>query len=45
MKTLLSILGGVSFYGPAGIILGPITVSLLYALLDIYSAIIRKPVQ
>ena len=45
LVTLLSILGGVSFYGPAGIILGPITVSLLYALLDIYSAIIRKPVQ
>ncbi len=43
LMTLLSILGGVSFYGPLGVILGPITVSLLYGLLDIYSALIRKP--
>lgn len=34
---LLGILGGVSFYGPMGVLLGPITVSLLYALLDIYA--------
>jgi predicted PurR-regulated permease PerM len=40
--TLLAILGGVGFYGPLGVILGPITVSLLYALLDIYLAVIRN---
>lgn len=38
---LLSILGGVVFYGPLGVLLGPITVSLLYALLDIYMTLIR----
>jgi len=45
LVTLLSILGGISFYGPVGILLGPITVSLLYALLDIYSTLIRKPAR
>lgn len=41
LVTLLSILGGIGFYGPLGILLGPITVSLLYALLDIYLSVIR----
>ncbi len=33
---LLSILGGVSFFGPAGILLGPVLVSLLIILIKIY---------
>jgi len=41
LVTLLSILGGVGFYGPLGILLGPITVFLLYALLDIYLSVVR----
>lgn len=34
---LLSIIGGLAFYGPAGIFLGPLTVSLLFALYHTYS--------
>ncbi len=33
---LLSVLGGIAFFGPMGFILGPLTVSLLLALTDIY---------
>jgi predicted PurR-regulated permease PerM len=36
---LLSVLGGIGFFGPIGFILGPIILSLLFALLDIYSYI------
>lgn len=33
---LFAVLGGLAFFGPAGFILGPVTLSLLIALLDIY---------
>ncbi len=33
---LLSVLGGIQFFGPLGFILGPLVLSLLFALLDIY---------
>lgn len=33
---LLSILGGIAYFGPLGFILGPLTLSLLYALIEIY---------
>ncbi|MDE2399873.1 MAG: AI-2E family transporter [Patescibacteria group bacterium] len=33
---LLSVLGGISFLGPVGILVGPLTLSLLYALISIY---------
>ncbi len=33
---LFSILGGISLFGPVGILLGPLTISLLYALVAIY---------
>ncbi|OGG58666.1 hypothetical protein A3C86_02895 [Candidatus Kaiserbacteria bacterium RIFCSPHIGHO2_02_FULL_49_16] len=36
---LLSILGGLSVFGPVGFLLGPIILSLLFALLEIYSLI------
>lgn len=39
---LLSALGGISFFGPIGFLLGPITLSFLFALLDIYRNIIVK---
>jgi len=39
---LLAVLGGIGFFGPAGFILGPLTVSVLFALLDIYRALIIK---
>lgn len=34
---LLSVLGGLALFGPAGIFLGPLSVSLLFALLSIYA--------
>jgi predicted PurR-regulated permease PerM len=33
---LLSVLGGIGVFGPTGFLLGPVVVSLLFALLDIY---------
>jgi predicted PurR-regulated permease PerM len=33
---LFSVLGGISLMGPVGILIGPLTVSLLYALVSIY---------
>jgi len=39
---LLSVLGGLSFFGPLGFILGPLVLSLLFALLDIYGSVVAK---
>ncbi len=39
---LLSIIGGVSFFGPIGLLLGPITLSLLFVLLEIYGVISKR---
>lgn len=39
---LLSILGGVGFFGPLGFLLGPLVLSLLFALVDIYLAINKE---
>lgn len=39
---LLSIIGGLGVFGPMGFILGPLTLSLLVALLEIYSTVRRK---
>jgi predicted PurR-regulated permease PerM len=33
---LLAIFGGISYFGPLGIFLGPLTLSLLFALLSVY---------
>lgn len=33
---LLSVLGGVAFFGPIGFLMGPLTISLLVAILDVY---------
>lgn len=33
---LFSVLGGIAFFGPAGFLLGPLVLSLLYVLLDTY---------
>lgn len=41
---LLSILGGVGFFGPLGFLLGPLVLSLLFALVEIYF-LIRKEHQ
>lgn len=37
LLVLLSVLGGLIFFGPVGIFLGPLSVSLLIALLSLYS--------
>jgi len=39
---LLSILGGLGFFGPIGFIAGPVVLSLLFALFDIYPLLTRK---
>ncbi len=37
LLVLLSVLGGVIFFGPVGIFMGPLALSLLIALLDLYT--------
>ncbi len=37
LLVLLSVLGGIGFFGPMGFLFGPLLLSLLFALLDIYS--------
>lgn len=39
LLVLLSVLGGLMYFGPAGIFLGPLSLSLLFALLSIYADI------
>ncbi len=38
---LLSVFGGLAFFGPIGFLLGPLTATLFFALLDIYSLQIK----
>jgi predicted PurR-regulated permease PerM len=38
---LFGVLGGLSFFGPVGFLLGPLVLSLLFALLDIYRIMMR----
>ena len=38
---LLSVLGGIAFFGPIGFILGPVTLSLFNVLLELYSTHLR----
>jgi predicted PurR-regulated permease PerM len=42
LVVMLAVLGGISLFGPIGILLGPIIVALLYALLDIYLTLLKK---
>lgn len=39
---ILSVLGGVAFLGPVGFLLGPLSVSLFFAFLDIYVYMLSK---
>lgn len=39
---LFAVLGGLALYGPLGFLLGPLTISLLFALLDIYRILVLK---
>ncbi|MFA6463559.1 MAG: AI-2E family transporter [Candidatus Paceibacterota bacterium] len=42
LLVLLSALGGISYFGPLGFIFGPVIVSFLFALFDIYKTILIK---
>ena len=42
LVTMLAVIGGVSVFGPLGIILGPMVFALLYAISDIYFEFIKK---
>lgn len=42
---LLSILGGIGFFGPLGFLLGPLVLSLLFALLEIYFTISKEHIE
>jgi predicted PurR-regulated permease PerM len=39
---LFTILGGISFFGPIGILVGPLIISLLYSLVSIYKKEVKK---
>lgn len=39
---LLSVIGGLAFFGPAGIFLGPLVINLFFAFISIYSSIIKR---
>lgn len=39
---LLAVLGGIVMFGPVGFLLGPLVLSLLFALIDIYRVLILK---
>lgn len=38
----LSVLGGIAFLGPIGFLLGPLTMSFLFAVLDLYFSLAKK---
>jgi len=42
LLVLFAVLGGLSFFGPLGILLGPLTLSFLFALGDTYSDLIKS---
>jgi predicted PurR-regulated permease PerM len=42
LLVLFSVLGGISFFGPVGLLLGPLALSLFFVLLDIYFLMIKK---
>lgn len=39
---LISVLGGLAFFGPIGFLIGPVILSLLFALIDIYPEVTKK---
>lgn len=38
LLVLISVIGGITFFGPTGFLLGPLTLSLVFALVKIYSS-------
>lgn len=45
LLVLLSVLGGIAFFGPVGIFLGPLTMSLLLVVLSIYRDVSHRSAQ
>lgn len=45
LLVLLSVLGGIALFGPIGIFLGPLTLSLLFAFITIYSYLAKPLVE
>lgn len=41
--TMIGVLGGITLFGPIGILLGPIIMSLMFALFTIYLSLVRGP--
>lgn len=39
---LFAVIGGLGFFGPVGFLLGPLVLSLLYALVDIYRVLLER---
>ena len=42
LVVLIAVLGGISFFGAVGVFLGPLALSLLFALISIYADLTRK---
>lgn len=42
---LVSVLGGLAFFGPSGFLLGPLVLSLLYGLSDIYTILFKQHIE
>lgn len=42
MIILLAVIGGLNFFGPLGYVLGPLVISFLFALLDLYPLLVLK---
>lgn len=45
LAVFLSVLGGLAFFGPLGFLLGPLTMSICLALIDIYLSLKSQPVK
>jgi len=45
LLVLLSVLGGIPFFGPVGIFLGPLSLSLLFAFFSIYSYLVNPVIH
>jgi len=45
LLVMLSVIGGLLFFGPIGFILGPLTISLFFAIVDIFLLVSGSPRQ
>ncbi len=44
LLVFLAVLGGLAFFGPIGFLLGPLTLSLVFALVDVHSSLFKRRV-